>query len=226
MAELAIRRSASAASGSATAGSAADFAAQELQAELVRQQFLASESSLRGMAAPHQQIEARIRRRAVHIVERVHQLGPVPLSERGRGQPITQALLPYRLERLRGEPAQPPLLHTLGAGIDGVNASVELVARRSQSSKRYSGCTISRPKRATPHFAETAQPHAACQRFVLTLVEMEKTQGQKTRAICDAGQELALRPRNTTSVSCTSASTTARAPTVSVPIGTTRVRSS
>ena len=49
-----------------------------------------------------QEIKPRVGRRAMHIVERFHQLGPVRFRERCRRQPVAQTLLSYRIERLRG----------------------------------------------------------------------------------------------------------------------------
>ena len=54
----------------------------------------------------------------MHVVERFHQLGPVRFRERCRRQPVAQTLLSYRIERLRGKPAQKYQCYTIGARIN------------------------------------------------------------------------------------------------------------
>ncbi len=75
------------------------------------------------------------------------------------------------------------------AGYIGVRESSS--ASWSRFTRRYSGCTISRPERTPSHFAVATQPQAARQRVVLRLAEVEKTQGQEPGAIADPAQQLA-----------------------------------
>ena len=99
-------------------GIAADRRAQLPERELLREQLLEGEAPLRGMAAGREHVELRVRRRAMHVRQRLVQARKPELAHDLPRQEVRQFAVAHGGERLRREVPQAALLDALGHGID------------------------------------------------------------------------------------------------------------
>ncbi len=157
---------------------------------MLREQLLERESPLRGMAAGREHVEARIGRRAMHVLQRFVQARKSQLVHDFARQEVGQLAVAHGGERLRGEVAQPSLLHALGDGIDRRQHVLDrLRVRRVRV--LVLGVHDLRPVLAAPHLAEAAQARAAHELLLLRAAEMEEAQRQETGAVGEPHQQRA-----------------------------------
>ena len=99
--EQAIRQLA--ACGDRPGGITADRIAQLAQRELVREQLLEGEAPLRGMPAGVEHRQPGIRRRAMHVVQRLDEAGQAEVAQRPPAAEVGQFAAAGSRERLRGQ---------------------------------------------------------------------------------------------------------------------------
>ncbi len=163
---------------------------QQLQRQLVREQFLEREPALRRVATLEQGLDRRVRGRPVHDAQGLAERGQMLVREHGRRQPIGQFGGVRLLERQTYELAQPALRDAFGRRIH----------RRQVILRMRGGALVDAPvfrvheleaRRRAADLAEAAQPHAARERLALLRAEMKEPQRQEAGAVGDPREELA-----------------------------------
>ena len=140
--------------GQRPAGLALDALAQQLEREVMRQQLLEREPPLRRMAPAHEQLHRRVGGRAMHVLQRRR-----AATADSRRRAASAAASPGRscVESCSSadqhQLAQTPLRDSLGRRIYRRQMSSAAARAAGASTRRYSGCTNSRPwadRRASP----------------------------------------------------------------------------
>ena len=152
--------------------------AQQLERQLVRQQFLECQTALRRMPISHQQIHGRIGGRPVNVQQRIAQRGQARIGEQRRRQPILGILGAGLVQRQFDQQAQPSLGHAFRHRID----------RREMFLGRLGRVRIHAPVfrmhelqtlGTAPRLAETTHAGAARQALLLLRREIKKSQRQE-----------------------------------------------
>ena len=144
----------------------ADRRAKLPERELLREQLLEGEAPLRRVAAGREHVEPRIRRRAMHVRQRLVQARKPELAHDLPRQEVRQFAVAHRGERLRREVTQAPLLDALGHGIDR-RQDVLGRLRVGRGRVLVLGVHDLGPVLAAAHFAEALQARAAHQLLLL-----------------------------------------------------------
>ena len=163
---------------------------QEFQGQLVRQELLECEPSLRRMASVEEQLDRCIGWRPMHVLQRLPQARQLRALEKRRGQPVREVLGGSLVEGRAHQLTEPSLSESLGPG---VNRSQMLVGTHCF---RDVGPAVFRmhdleARRAATHFAEAADAHPSLEAFLLFRREVKEPQSEVARAVADPGQHLA-----------------------------------
>ena len=161
---------------------AADCRAQLPERQLLREQLLECEASLRRMTAGREHVELRIRRRAMYVPQRLVQAGKSQLAHDFPRQEVGQPVVAHCRERLRGEVPQASLLHAFGDRIDRRQDVLDrlLVGRVGVLVFRVHDL---RSVLAAANLAETAQARTAHQLLLLRAAEVKEAQRQEAGAV-------------------------------------------
>ena len=140
--------------------------AQQLERELMREQFLEREPPLGRVPPIDQQIHRRVRRRPMHVVQGLAQARQMRIGEHCGGQPVLQIAGGGLIERQPDQLPQASLGDALGARGRSASDALRRRGAAAGSMRRYSGCTISKPcgpRRASPkQRTRTPRAQARC----------------------------------------------------------------
>ena len=169
-------------------------AAQRHQRELVREQFLEREPSLRRMGTGRERRELGPDGRLVQEFQRGTQFRQLHRSAQFARQVIDERGVGRGFERTAHQRAQPSLRDAFGCRID----------RRQRLRERFIagadaaifGMHDFEPERTTAHFAVATQASAARQAGALRVREMEEPERERTGAVADAHHELSPPPKH------------------------------
>jgi hypothetical protein len=136
------------------------------------------------MPAGRELVEARVGRRAMHVLECHAERWQAEVRDDIRRDPVAQRTASRGFQRQRREQTQPSLLDPLGRGIDGCQRIRDGlgVGQCGQPVLRVHDLES---EGATAHLAEAAQPDAALQLLLLSAAEMEESQRQMAGAVVE-----------------------------------------
>ena len=163
-------------------------ALHELQAQMMREQFLKGESPLRRMASGGKFGEAHFAWRPMHVHEGVFERRQPKRREDMLWNPVAHRGAVQFAQRLRDERAQASLRDALCSRIDRCQTLLERGGTGAQTAVLR--MHHFKTQRSAANLAKAAYARTACQALLLREREIEEAQREKAGAIADARNQL------------------------------------